>query len=120
MRSGCVDRSLCEEMRRNADRNNHKGEQVMYAKSIAGPKAGTLAMMGLLLVVGPSHAQQGWPINNPSSSSSFPWNSPGYQGYNEPRYAATPIIPSAPMGQPQKYGLYINALPLQNTDDPNA
>ncbi len=90
----------------------------MYAKSIAGRKAG--AMMALLLVVGPSHAQQGWPINNPTGSSSFPWNSPGYRGYSEPVYAAQPVIPSAPMGQPQKYEMYINDLPMKNTEDPNA
>ncbi len=92
----------------------------MYAKSSAGLKAGTVAMMALLLVVGTSHAQQGWPINNPTGSSSFPWNSPGYQGYRESVYATQPIIPSAPMGQPEKYGLYVNDLPMKNTQDPNA
>jgi len=91
----------------------------MFAKRIAGFKPGTLALMALLLALGTSYAQQGWPINQPSGSSSFPWNFPGYRGYNEPRYATQPIYPSAPMSQPEKYEVYITALPMENVVDPN-
>lgn len=84
-----------------------------------------LASMALLVVLGPSYAQpgasqQGWPLTHPSGSSSFPWNSPGYQGYYEPNYALQPIYGAAPMAQPEKYEVYANALPMQNTVDPNA
>jgi hypothetical protein len=91
----------------------------MFAKYLAG-KAGTVALIALLAVLGPSYAQpgasqQGWPINHPSSSSSFPWNSPGYQGYNEPGYAVRPIYVAAPMAQPEKYEVYVNALAMEAT-----
>jgi uncharacterized protein (TIGR03000 family) len=91
----------------------------MFVKRTASFTAGTLAMTALLSAVTPSHAQQGWPINNPTGSSSFPWNSPGYRGYNEPRYYQ-PILPTAPMAQPQQYEVYVNAVPMKNTEDPNA
>ena len=96
----------------------------MFAKYIAG-KAGIMALIALLTVLGSSYAQpgasqQGWPINHPSSSSSFPWNSPGYQGYNEPSYALQPIYGATPMAQPEKYEVYVNAMPMENTVDPNA
>ena len=96
----------------------------MFAKYIAG-KAGIMALIALLTVLGSSYAQpgasqQGWPINHPSSSGSFPWNSPGYQGYNEPSYALQPIYGAAPMAQPEKYEVYVNALAMENTVDPNA
>ena len=92
----------------------------MFARYLAG-KAGTVALIALLTVLGPSYAQpgasqQGWPINHPSSSGSFPWNSPGYQGYNEPSYALQPIYGAAPMAQPEKYEVYVNALAMENTD----
>jgi uncharacterized protein (TIGR03000 family) len=89
-------------------------------------RLGTFALLALLLTVGTSHAQlesnaQGWTINHPAGSSSFPWNSPGYRGYSEPAYAARPISPAAAFGQPEKYQLYINELPMmKNTEDPNA
>src|SRR5262249_54152783 len=111
------------QFRRGATGTKHKGGVVMFAKCTAG-MAGILALMVLLLVLGPSYAQpsasqQGWPINHPASSASFPWNSPGYQGYNEPSYARQPIYPSAPMVQPEKYEVNVNALPMENTVDPN-
>ena len=94
----------------------------MFAKCTAG-KAGTLAVLALLLVLGPSQAQQsigqGWPLNQSSGSSSFPWNSPGYRGYNEPSYAIQPSYRSAPMAQPEKYDVYVNAMAMENTVDPN-
>jgi uncharacterized protein (TIGR03000 family) len=96
----------------------------MFAKCITGFTAGTLALAALLTAVGPVQAQQdigqGWPLNRPSGSSSFPWNSPGYRGYSEPSYTIQPIYRSAPMVQPEKYEVYVNALPMQNTVDPNA
>jgi uncharacterized protein (TIGR03000 family) len=85
-----------------------------------------LASLALLFVLGPSYAQpgasqQGWPLNYPSGSSSFPWNSPGYQGYSEPGSALQPISgAAAPMAQPEKYEVYVNAMPMENTVDPNA
>jgi uncharacterized protein (TIGR03000 family) len=95
----------------------------MFAKCITSFTAGILALVALLMVVGPIQAQQdigqGWPLNRPSGSSSFPWNSPGYRGYSEPSYALQPIYRSAPMAQPEKYEVYVNALAMQNTVDPN-
>jgi uncharacterized protein (TIGR03000 family) len=91
----------------------------MYCRRIT---TGAYALATVLLVLGPSHSQeQGWPINHPTGSSSFPWNSPGYRGYSEPRYVSQPIPLAAPAGQPEKYELNVNALPMmKNTDDPNA
>jgi uncharacterized protein (TIGR03000 family) len=96
----------------------------MFAKYIAG-KAGIMALIALLSVLGPSYAQpgasqQGWPLTHPSGSSSFPWNSPGFQGYSEPSYALQPIYGAAPMAQPEKYEVYVNAMAMENTVDPNA
>jgi uncharacterized protein (TIGR03000 family) len=90
-----------------------------------GLATGSLALIALLSMQAPIQAQlgsqQGWPITAPRGSSSFPWNSPGYRGYYEPRYVGQPINASAPMAQPQKYELYVNAMPaVKNTDDPNA
>ena len=82
---------------------------------------GALALTALLSIVGPGHAQQGWPLNQPTGSSSFPWNSPGYRGYSEPQGATPAIVISTPAGQPQKYELNVNALSMmKNTEDPNA
>jgi uncharacterized protein (TIGR03000 family) len=93
----------------------------MYAKRIAN-FAGAIATTALLVVIWPSAAQeQGWPINHPTGSSSFPWNSPGYRGYSEPRFVGQPVTLTAPAGQPQKYELNVNALPMmKNVEDPNA
>jgi uncharacterized protein (TIGR03000 family) len=96
----------------------------MFAKYIAD-EAGIMAVIALLTVLGSSYAQpgasqQGWPLTHPSGSSSFPWNSPGYQGYNEPSYALQPIYGAAPMAQQEKYEVYVNALAMENTVDPNA
>jgi len=96
----------------------------MFVNRIASFTLGSLALTALLAVATPSHAQdqdeQGWPINHPEGSSSFPWNSPEYSGYYEPQYVAQPIVPSAPMVEPQKYQAKVNALPMSNTKDPNA
>lgn len=92
----------------------------MFSNRTAGLVAGSL--IALLFVVGPSAAQlqnqQGWPMNQPSGSSSFPWNSRGFQGYSEPSQV---IPPSAIAGQPQKYDLNVGMLPMvKNTEDPKA
>jgi uncharacterized protein (TIGR03000 family) len=97
----------------------------MFTKRNAYLTVGTLTLMAWLSVVGPSPAQfgpndQGWTINHPSGSSSFPWNSPGYRGYNEPGYATQPILRSAASYQPQKYEVYVNTVAMKNTVDPNA
>jgi hypothetical protein len=57
----------------------------MYAKEAFRFSAAAIALAALFSVVGRSAAQeQGWPINHPTGSSSFPWNAPDYSGYDEP------------------------------------
>jgi uncharacterized protein (TIGR03000 family) len=94
----------------------------MSVKRIAALTVGILVGLTLLFAIGPGQAQeQGWPINHPTGSSSFPWNSPGYRGYNEPVYATQQIVPTAAATNPQKYESYVNALPMmKNTQEPNA
>ena len=80
-----------------------------------------LAALTLLAANGLGRAQeQGWVINNPRSSTDFPWNSPGYEGYSEPGVPQA-IDVSAPMVQPVKYEAYVHSLPtMKNTQDANA
>jgi uncharacterized protein (TIGR03000 family) len=83
---------------------------------------GVIAVAVLLAAGRHSAAQeQGWPINHPSDSASFPWNSSDYRGYDEPAYATQDITTSAPTNQPEKYRVNINPLSMmKNTEDPKA
>ena len=97
----------------------------MFGKCFTNRKAtAVLALVALLWAVGPSHAQeavgQGWFINHPTGSSAWPWNSPGHQGYNEPRYVTQPVNTNVAPVQANKYELYLTTLSEKNTDNPNS
>jgi uncharacterized protein (TIGR03000 family) len=77
-----------------------------------------LVVAVLVYAHGTATAQDGRGYKSPkSSSSAYPWNYPDYRGYNEP---PTTIMPSGSPGQPQKYQIYVNALPEEYKADPNA
>jgi uncharacterized protein (TIGR03000 family) len=94
----------------------------MYAKQAARFISAVIALTALLAAVRPGAAQeQGWFINHPTGSSSFPWNAPSYRGYDEPRYVTQEFSPSAPAAEAQKYAMNAHPLPMmKNTDDANA
>jgi uncharacterized protein (TIGR03000 family) len=94
----------------------------MYAKETLRISVGALALAALLTTVWPSAAQeQGWPINHPTGSSSFPWNAPDYTGYDEPQYSTQEINTAVSTSDAQKYGMHASPLPMmKNTTDPKA
>jgi uncharacterized protein (TIGR03000 family) len=82
---------------------------------------GTIALAILVSFgIGTAESQDGrgtrGSLNSSSSSRAYPWNYPGYRGYNEPQINVTP---SGPVGQPQKYQLYVSTLPEEYRADPN-
>jgi uncharacterized protein (TIGR03000 family) len=93
----------------------------MSAKCYAKTTVAAIALAAFLTVRPIMAQEQGWPINHPTGSSSFPWNSSSYRGYYEPRYVTQVIPPSVTANKPQKYELNVNALAMmKNTEDPNA
>jgi uncharacterized protein (TIGR03000 family) len=79
---------------------------------------GMLAVAILLHDVGTAAAQDARGYRSQGSTSrAWPWNYPGYRGYNEP---PSTIVPTGPAGQPQKYQLYVTTLPEEYQADPNA
>jgi uncharacterized protein (TIGR03000 family) len=71
-------------------------------------------LFGLLLsAVDPGWLRAGDIYRHPSA----PWNQKGYQGYNEPPHATTPVNPAAAPVAPTKYRLIVTIVPPQNTDE---
>jgi uncharacterized protein (TIGR03000 family) len=94
----------------------------MYAKKSLRFSMGVIALGALLAAVqARAGDEQGWPINHPTGSSSFPWNASDYSGYYEPAYLTQNIGTVVPSASAEKYAIHAHPMPMmKNTVDPTA
>jgi uncharacterized protein (TIGR03000 family) len=86
----------------------------MLQRSVLFVKQAAMLTAACLLAASEVQAQDA----RGTRSAPYPWNAPGYQGYQQPKTA--PTTPAAPhtASTPQRYTLHITVLPQKNEEAP--
>jgi uncharacterized protein (TIGR03000 family) len=85
----------------------------MVWRTVHFVKTAVLLATAFLLAIPPALAQAD---GRGYRSEPYPWNRPGYRGYNEPPIAQPP---SGPAASPQRYTVQVTVLLQKNQDDSN-